>query len=162
MNNNESSGIALISEVIALPGAEYLLRLGEACYVFQALVTFIIECSDKEHHNVSDISWFDAIEKTAGNLKTMLEKKGLDKIFGQKFLDKFDDLVKRRNKIIHSLACTDKIFNTNCNQGFSYYDKDKGEHFYIDFDFLTKFIVDCNDLERQLDELRSKGLKPSC
>lgn len=85
MNNNESSGIALISEVISLPGAEYLLRLGEACYAFQSLVTLVIECSDKEHHNVSDISWFDAIEKTAGKLKTMLEKKDLIKYLVKNF-----------------------------------------------------------------------------
>lgn len=160
MNNNESSGIALISEVISLPGAEYLLRLGEACYAFQSLVTLVIECSDKEHHNVSDISWFDAIEKTAGKLKTMLEKKGLDKIFGQEFLDKFYDVVKRRNKIIHSLTCTYRKIKTQSNQCFTYYDK--GDYIYIDFDFLIKFIVDCNNFERQLDELRSKGLKPSC
>ena len=136
----------------SLSSDEYLELLGISNWVFQSNVGFIIEMIDKEHHNHSDVSWFELVEATGGKLSGCHDNKIKDYIGDEAFI-LFADLIERRNQIVHSLP-TGTLQN---NHPIMVYcsSRRKGSKFIeITDDFLKKFISDNNTLSRLIHKAR--------
>ena len=114
---------------------EFLYLLGVAQWVFNSNCGFIIEMIDKEHHNMSNESWFKLIELTSGNL--LKHKNMIVTILGSDIYDLFNDLVDKRNSIIHSLPTGEKVDNYFIP---IYRNDSKRKYIRIDKQFLIDFI----------------------
>lgn len=86
---------------------EFLYLLGLSIWVFNSNCHFIIEMIDKEHHNNSEVAWSMLINLTAGNLKDY--KDLVINVLGEDIYYLFDELVDKRNTIIHSFPTGEKV-----------------------------------------------------
>ena len=116
----------------SLTDNEFLYLLGVCQWVFNSNVSFIIEMIDKEHHNNSEESWSNLIEKTAGNLKDIVYS-----ILGRDIYDLFNELVLERNAIFHSFPTGEKVNNYYIP---IYRNDSKGLNIEIDKEYLKAFI----------------------
>lgn len=130
----------------ALPTKKYRELLGSALCVFNANNSFIIE--NILHIDNRKYSWYDLIDKTSGQLKSTVKDviiKYDTNIYGL-----FNDLIEKRNRIIHSFQITyhnEQILAT----------KDKEDKQYIISEkFLLSFIKDNEKLCDKLYKLRKK------
>ncbi len=130
----------------ALPTKKYRELLGSALCVFNANNSFIIENIlhiDKEKYN-----WYKLIDKTSGNLKNAV--KGAIKEYDSDICLLFDDLIEKRNRIVHSFQITyhnEQILAT----------KDKeNKQYIISEEFLLSFIRDNEMLCDRLYKLKKK------
>ncbi len=119
----------------SLTDNEFLYLLGVCQWVFNSNVSFIIEMIDKEHHNNSEESWFNLVEKTAGNLKDY--KNIVYNILGRDIYDLFNELVLERNAIFHSFPTGEKVNNYYIP---IYRNDYKGLNIEIDKEYLKAFI----------------------
>ena len=92
-----------------LPSKKYRELLGSALCVFNSNNSFIIENIlrvDDEHYN-----WFDLIDKTSGNLLSVIDETITSATQNNKISIMFNELVNTRNRIVHSFQITDEYGN---------------------------------------------------
>lgn len=130
----------------ALPTRKYRELLGSALCVFNANNSFIIENIlhiDKEKYN-----WYNLIDKTSGSLKNIV--KNAIKKYDSDICLLFEDLIEKRNRIVHSFQITyhnEQILAT----------KDKeNKQYIISEEFLLSFIRDNEMLCDRLYKLKQK------
>ena len=85
-----------------LPSKKYRELLGSALCVFNSNNSFIIENIlrvDNEHYN-----WFDLIDKTSGNLLSVIDETITSVTQNNKISIMFNELVNTRNRIVHSFS----------------------------------------------------------
>ena len=129
----------------ALPSKEYREILGAALCVFVSNNQFIIE-------NILNIdplnSWYKLIDKTSGELRKDV-KNTISEIANKDIEILFEEIVNKRNRIIHSFQYT------TCNNEQELATKDKNnKQFHIDNKYLLNFIKLNEKLSDKLHELR--------
>lgn len=136
----------------SLTDNEMLSLLGISLWVFSSNCSFIIEMIDKEHHNNSEISWYDFLGLCAGDIKNPNKIEGLNlirQILGNKVYRLFNSLRVRRNQIMHSFPTGEKP------DGYyvSIYRKEAdSQDVVINKEYLEKFIKDNDELSSLIYE----------
>ena len=90
----------------ALPSQEYLNLIGIAHCVFAANNSFVIE-NILKYDNKKNYSWHDLIDVSSGKLCKAI-KETITKNCGSKIAKTFQDLIAKRNRLMHSFQFTDK------------------------------------------------------
>ncbi|WP_322395162.1 selenium binding protein, partial [Clostridium perfringens] len=90
----------------SLPSKYYRELLGSAICVFNSNNAFIIE-NILRNDKGSSYNWSDLIDKTSGELLSPI-KETITKNSNTKISRKFEELICKRNRIIHSFQITDK------------------------------------------------------
>lgn len=135
----------------SLSSNKYLELLGISNWVFQSNVGFIIEMIDKEHHDHSNISWFELVDSTSGRLKSRYEDKIKDNV-GDEAFTLFADLIERRNQIVHGLP-TGKLHNDHPIMVYRSANK-QIKSMDITDEFLMEFISDNSTLSSLIHKAR--------
>lgn len=129
----------------ALPSTKYRELLGSALCVFNSNNAFIIE--NILNHDVGNYSWYGLIDETSGNLSTPI-KETITRVSDTEIAKKFSELIRVRNRIIHSFQVThqgEQILAT----------KDKSDNQYIiTEEYLLSFIKDNEELAILLHSFR--------
>lgn len=129
----------------ALPSKGYRELLGSAICVFNSNNQFIIE--NILRIDSSDFNWFSLVDKTSGQLLDPISRT-ISGSTGDDISTLFSELVKKRNRIIHSFQITEnneQILRTKDN---------KHEQFNITEDYLLDFIKENESLSLMLHKLR--------
>lgn len=132
---------------MALPSESYRKLLGTAICVFNSNNAFIIETYLRVSSN-ADPDWYELIDKTSGNMLDSV-KGIIEKAYGEKIVDLFDLLCKKRNRIFHGFQITD----TDGEQRLATKDKENRQ-FVITEIFLIDFIRENQKLSDLLYEFR--------
>ncbi|WP_455787480.1 selenium binding protein [Parabacteroides goldsteinii] len=132
---------------MALPSKNYRELLGTAICVFNSNNAFIIETYLRVGTN-ADLDWYKLIDKTSGQMLDSV-KEIIKKASGEKIVDLFDLLCKKRNRISHGFQITD----TDGEQRLATKDKENRQ-FVITENFLIDFIQENQKLSDLLYELR--------
>lgn len=130
-----------------LPSRKYRELLGSALCVFNSNNAFIIENIlrvDNEKYN-----WFELIDKTSGTLLPIVDETITKVTQNDKISIMFNDLVKTRNRIIHSFQITDE----NGCQLLATKEKN-GNQFRITEELLFQFIKKNEILSSELHSFR--------
>jgi len=129
----------------SLPSTKYRELLGSAICVFNSNNQFVIENIlriDNQKYN-----WYELTDKTAGALQGEI-KDTITEMAGTEIANLFDQLTRKRNRIVHSFQIT---HNSEQTLGT----KDKHNHqFYINEEYLLGFIQENEVLAYKLHELR--------
>ena len=131
----------------ALPSKKYRELLGSALCVFNSNNAFIIE-NILRADNQNNYNWHDLIDKTSGKLQKPIKEtitKNADTTIG----DLFNDLVHKRNRILHSF----QISVENNEQILATKDKSH-KQFHITEKYLIDFIKDNENLSDKLHKFR--------
>lgn len=116
-----------------LPSKEYRELLGTCLCVFNANNSFIVE---NVLANSNDLSWYNLMDLESGKLQKQFKK--MEESFPEDIVNIFFDLVKRRNRIIHSFQITQddsQILATKTKV------KDGNLQFVISKEYLLEFIA---------------------
>lgn len=117
----------------ALPSKEYRELLGSSLCVFNSNNSFLIENILKYDKN-NKVNWYNLIDKTSGRLDPYI-KSAIEGDIGVKVCSNFNEIVDKRNRIIHSFQITYED-NEQCLAT-----KDEnGNQFKITKDYLLDFI----------------------
>lgn len=130
-----------------LPSKKYRELLGTALCVFNSNNSFIIENIlrvDNKHYN-----WFDLIDKTSGNLLSVIDETITRVTQNNKISIMFNELVNTRNRIVHSFQITDE----NGNQLLATKEKN-GNQYRITEERLFEFIKKNEILSSELHKFR--------
>lgn len=131
----------------ALPNKEYCELLGIALCVFNSNNAFIIENILREDAGVN-YDWYDLIDKTSGELSHAI-KNTITKKAGTFIGKLFNDIVSKRNRIIHSFQITDK------DEEQRLVTKDNANNQYvITENYLKEFIKQNELLSSELHKVR--------
>lgn len=130
----------------SLPSEEYIRLIGIALCVFSSNNSFIIE---NIIHTDIKFSWYELIDKESGQLYPDIANTITDKA-GSDIQQKFADIVKRRNRIIHGFRITSK----SGEQILGTKDKKTNQQFEITEDYLCEFIRDNDELSQMLENYR--------
>lgn len=134
----------------ALPDRDYRELLGTALCVFNANNGFIIE-NILRYDDEKEFDWSSLIDLESGMLKPSIEKT-ISKKYGDGVKALFSELVKKRNRIIHSFRITDEenkqILATKEPQ------KAGGRQFHITEEYLMDFIKQNDRLSSMLHDVR--------
>ena len=134
----------------ALPSKEYRELLGTAVCVFNSNNQFVIENILRCGYTKS---WYKLIDKTSGNLREDI-KKTISKNSNKDIEELFVDLVKMRNRIMHSFQCT---YNTiHGKEQILKTKDDTDKQYYISKCYLYCFIKKNEKLSHMLYEFRNK------
>ncbi len=114
---------------------EFLKLLGIALWVFNSNCHFIIEMTDKEHHNNSEESWYKLKNLSAGKLKD--HKNNVENILGKEIFNIFNKIIEIRNSIVHSFPTGEKV---DGNVIPMYMGKNDNKYTIIDKTYLIEFI----------------------
>ena len=134
----------------ALPSKEYRELLGTAVCVFNSNNQFVIENILRCGYTKS---WYKLIDKTSGNLREDI-KKTISKNSNKDIEELFVDLVKMRNRIMHSFQCT---YNTiHGKEQILKTKDDTDKQYYISKCYLYYFIKRNEKLSHMLYEFREK------
>ena len=128
---------------------EFMYLLGVCQWVFNSNCSFIIEMIDKEHHNNSKEPWHTLIDLTAGNLLNYKNK--IISILGDEIYDLFDELIDKRNTIIHSIPTGEKVDDYVIP---IYINSSKNKYVRIDKNFLMNFIKKNEQLSDKIYNFR--------
>lgn len=131
----------------SLPSRYYRELLGSAICVFNSNNSFIIE-NILRNDIEKNYSWYDLIDKTSGQLKEPLQKTITNKA-GSTIANLFNDLLKKRNRIIHSFQITD----TDCEQRLATKNKDHIQYIITE-SYLLEFISQNQQLSSALHDFR--------
>ena len=131
----------------ALPSREYRELIGSAICVFNSNNAFIIENILKNDTN-KEYSWYDLIDRTSGRLISAIHST-ISSVAGDEIATVFDELVKIRNRIVHSYRVTD----SNGDQVLCTKD-DQNIQYIITEDYLYKFINKNEKLSDLLHKFR--------
>lgn len=130
----------------ALPSKKYRELLGSAICVFVSNNNFIIE-------NIlnlkSNTTWYELIDKESGKLKNDI-KNSISKVTGYDILNKFSDIIDKRNRIIHSFQIT----GDNGEQILATKERKTHTQYVITENFLLDFIKLNDELSDMLHDLR--------
>ena len=129
----------------ALPPREYRELLGSAICVFNSNNAFVIENILRIDPNASN--WYKLIDQTSGRLLSPL-KTALAEKSNLQVAEKFEYLIAKRNRIVHSFQIT-----ANGQQRLATKDKDH-KQFRITTEYLLRFIKENEELSSLLHELR--------
>lgn len=138
----------------ALPNEEYLKILGMAICAFNSNNAFIIE--NILYGIPPKYNWYKLINKTSGNLTPLVKEKIVNNST-ESIAELFSDIVKKRNRIIHSFLITESGTKEQILQTL---DKDNGNIQYpISISYLKNFLKDNEKLSDLLYEYRDKITK---
>lgn len=130
----------------SLPSERYRLLLGTALSVFSSNNGFVIE---NILHTDDSRSWYSLIDMESGQLKPAITET-ITRQAGEAIGEKFAELVKKRNRIIHGFRVTspddEQVMTTRV--------KKSGEQFYITEEYLTDFIRENERLSDMLHKYR--------
>lgn len=131
----------------SLPSKFYRELLGSSITVFNSNNSFIIEnYLNIETSNTFD--WYSLIDMTSGCLKNSVQLE-IKKATNLKIIEKFEELIEKRNRIIHSFQITDKDGEQRLAS------KDKNHiQFVITEECLYQFIKENDELSDMLHKLR--------
>lgn len=133
----------------SLPGEEYRILLGTALCVFNSNNAFIIEnilnCDSEGQYD-----WFSLVDMESGQLTTIIQNTINEKC-SEKIEQLFTQIVKKRNRIIHSFQITE-----NGEQVLATKEKKKNgnSQFVITKEYLCDFIRLNDELSNSLHDLR--------
>lgn len=133
----------------ALPSQEYLKMIGIAHCVFASNNSFIIE-NILKFDNDNNYNWYDLIDGSSGDLLEPI-KETITKNCGSKIVQVFQDLIAKRNRLMHSFQITDK----DGKQRLATKNK-KCEQYILTNDWLKDFIKKNQELSDLLYLARSK------
>ncbi|ENL8515680.1 selenium binding protein [Providencia rettgeri] len=139
----------------ALPSKRYRELLGTAICVFNSNNSFIIENILREDIS-KEFSWHDLIDRTSGQLKAPIRKTITEKA-GSQIFDLFSNIVKKRNRIIHSFQVTapvDGDISDDMDRQVLATKYEDGRQEYITEEFLLDFIKLNDELSRKLHDFR--------
>lgn len=141
----------------ALPSRKYRELLGSAICVFNSNNSFIIETILKIDLTEAE-SWYELVDKTSGGVSASFRSK-VESEFGIEIAELFSELVKRRNRIIHSFQITDKDSEQRLatKEPADHREKEKQNQQYIITEkILLEFIKVNEKLSDKLHEMRKK------
>ncbi|MBO6417448.1 selenium binding protein [Latilactobacillus sakei subsp. carnosus] len=131
----------------SLPSKKYRELLGSSITVFNSNNSFMIENYLKiETSNSFD--WYSLIDMTSGRLKNSVQSE-IKKASNLKIMEKFEELVEKRNRIVHSFQITD----IDGEQRLASKDRNHVQ-FVITEDYLYQFIKENEELSEMLHKLR--------
>lgn len=131
----------------SLPSKKYRELLGSSITVFNSNNSFVIENYLKiETSNSFD--WYSLIDMTSGLLKNSVQSE-IKKASNLKIMEKFEELVEKRNRIVHSFQITD----IDGEQRLASKDRNHVQ-FVITEDYLYQFIKENEELSEMLHKLR--------
>lgn len=131
----------------SLPSKEYRELLGTALCVFNSNNAFIIENILRNDED-SNYDWYKLIDTESGNLRSCI-KETITKKFNDSIEHLFSEIVKLRNRIIHSFQITldeEQILATK--------EKKTNNQFVITKEYLMNFIRENEKLSTMLHEFR--------
>lgn len=131
----------------SLPNERYLYLLGVAISTFSSNNGFIIE--NILHTDSQTYNWGDLIDLESGKLKEAIHNTITDRN-GDEIENKFIEIVKIRNRIIHGFRITSR----NNEQILGTKDRKTGEQFEITEEYLENFIKLNAELSSLLHEYR--------
>lgn len=131
----------------SLPSKYYRELLGSAICVFNSNNSFIIE-NILRNDIQENYTWYDLIDKTSGQLKQPLAITITSKA-GPAIANLFNDLVEKRNRIIHSFQITD----TDGEQRLATKNKNNNQYVITESDLL-EFIEQNQQLCSALHDFR--------
>ncbi|UUV99150.1 selenium binding protein [Vagococcus luciliae] len=130
-----------------LPSKKYRELLGSSITVFNSNTSFVIENYLKiETSNSFD--WYSLIDMTSGRLKNSVQSE-IKKASNLKIMEKFEELVEKRNRIVHSFQITD----IDGEQRLASKDRNHVQ-FVITENYLHRFIKENEELSEMLHKLR--------
>ncbi len=129
----------------AVPSKKYRELLGSAICVFNSNNQFIIE--NILQINNLNYNWHELIDKTSGELSEAI-KETITQNSDTKITILFSDLIKKRNRLIHSFQITE-----NHEQVLRTKDR-KHQQFNITEEYLLEFIKGNENLSIMLHNLR--------
>ena len=129
-----------------LPSKEYRELLGSAICVFNSNNSFIIE-NILRYDSSNIYSWHDLIDLTSGGLLKPI-KETITKNSNTQIAILFDDIIAKRNRIIHSFQIT-----YQGNQILATKDKNNNQ-FIITSKYLLDFISQNEELSTKLHTFR--------
>ena len=130
----------------SLPSKKYRELLGSSITVFNSNNSFMIENYLKiETSNSFD--WYSLIDMTSGRLKNSVQSE-IKKASNLKIMEKFEELVEKRNRIVHSFQITD----IDGEQRLASKDRNHVQ-FVITEDYLYQFIKENEELSEMLHKL---------
>ena len=130
----------------SLPSKEYRELLGSAICVFNSNNSFIIE-NILRYDSSNIYSWHDLIDLTSGGLLKPI-KETITKNSNTQIAILFDDIIAKRNRIIHSYQITYRG-----NQILATKDKNNNQ-FIITSKYLLDFISQNEELSTKLHTFR--------
>lgn len=130
----------------ALPTKKYRELLGSAICVFNSNNSFIIENILREDGGVN-YNWYDLIDKTSGQLKSVINS-AITNRAGPEISQLFEELVNKRNRIIHSFQITSENEQILATKDRNHY------QFKITEEYLLGFIRQNEELSSKLHEFR--------
>ena len=131
----------------ALPSVYYRNLLGSAICTFNSNNAFIIE-NILRNDNDSSYNWSDLINVSSGELLAPISKT-ITKNYNTKIARKFEGILSKRNRIIHSFQITDK----DGEQRLATKDKHNNQ-FVITENYLIEFIKENEELSSELHKFR--------
>lgn len=134
----------------SLPEEHYLCLVGAALCVFNSNNAFIIE--NILHTNNTDYSWYELIDLESGNLRSAIAKTISAKA-GNDIQALFNEIVRRRNRIVHSFRITDAKGKQRLATKTKV--KEGNEQFVIDEGYLEDFIRLNDELSTKLNAYRN-------
>lgn len=133
----------------ALPSKRYRELLGTALCVFNSNVSFIIE--NILHTDSTNFNWFKLLDLEAGKLFSPISDT-ISQNAGNEILNLYQNIVRRRNRIMHSFQITDQdgeqklATKTRIKEG--------NEQYVITEDYLEDFIKLNEELAIKLYQYR--------
>lgn len=130
----------------SLPSERYIRLVGIALCVFNSNNAFVIEnilSTDKGY------SWHKLIDMESGRLNKPI-RNTISQVAGDDIAGKFEDIVQKRNRIVHSF----RITSADGEQILATKDKKTQEQFEITEDYPVDFIRKNDDLSRMLNAYR--------
>lgn len=131
----------------SLPSERYRVLLGTAISVFGSNNSFIIENILKTDESYS---WYELIDKESGALKPIIAKT-ITLSSDESIAEKFSEIVKMRNRIIHGFRVT----SPEGEQVMATKVKKSGEQFIITEEYLLQFIKLNDELSDMLHKYRN-------
>ena len=133
----------------SLPSKSYRELLGSALCVFSSNNAFVIE--NILHTDSVKYNWYELTDKMSGELKNTFES--IDKTIAQKF----NSIVEKRNRIIHSFQITDEDDEQRLATKTKI--KEGNKQFVITEQYLLDFIKENQELSDMLYAYRDKVWK---
>ena len=130
----------------SLPPKEYRELLGSAICVFNSNNAFVIE--NILRNSADEFSWYKLIDMTSGNFVQLIKEKLRDDK-GDDIANKFNEIVKKRNRIIHSFQIT----TDDGKQMLATKDRENNQC-KITEEFLLEFIQENEELSTMLHDYR--------
>ena len=134
----------------SLPEENYLCLVGAALCVFNSNNAFIIE--NILHTNNTNYSWYELMDFESGNLCSAIANTISAKA-GNDIQVLFNEIVRRRNRIVHSFRITDAKGKQRLATKTKV--KEGNEQFVIDEGYLEDFIRLNDELSTKLNAYRN-------